>query len=280
MKNNASVPVLAATLVLVALSASIADNPQVLPVFVMYIGSLVFLLGSFLYRLRILKALKKVLKGRACTMRLAAAVTRYIERVQLQSSVVYFAKRADLCALNRAIQYIRWNEDSNHVRIVHVYDKEEDAPSELVHYCAILDVMYPTTKIDLVCVRGSFGGPKIEELSQSWGVPTNLMFVTCPTSAEAGKRLQDLRGVRIIMANSEEGYLLPRLDGEHQFGCNNGSFQTDLCCEPSEASQAKDWISCLVRSGTARRGCGTLQECLPQAVHSAEPSRSFGLGFF
>jgi len=273
MKNNASVPVIAALLVLVALSASIADNPQVLPVFVLYVGALILLLGSFLYRLRILKALNKVLKGRNCTVGLVAAVTRYIERVQLQSSVVYFAKNLDLCSLNRAMQYIRSNEDTNHVRIVHMYNEEEDAPLELVHYCSILDAMYPTTKIDLVFVLGSFGGAKIAQLSEKWGVPTNLMFVTCPTSAEAGKRLQDLRGVRIIMADSDEGYAVPHLGEQRPVG-GNGSFQTDVDWVHAKAAKAKEWISGLVHDGVARRGSASLQECLPQAAQSAEPSRS------
>jgi len=98
------------------------------------------------------------------------------------------------------------NEDANHCRVVHSYMDEEKIPRQLVHYAQILDATYPSIKLDVVFVKAPFGPSLIDFLSSKWGVPPNLMFITCPASEEAGKRIEDLRGVRVIMGHEEENY--------------------------------------------------------------------------
>merc|ERR1712008_366216 len=126
--------------------------------------------------------------------------------IQRESSVVYFSKTANVCRLNECIQYVIENEDANHCRVVHSYKDEEKIPRQLVNYAQILDATYPSIKLDVVFVKAAFGPSLIDFLSSEGGVPPNLMFITCPASEEAGKRIEDLRGVRVIMGHEEEAY--------------------------------------------------------------------------
>jgi len=209
LKNNLVIPALAAALVIVALVGSISSSAEVIPIFAMYLGILLLSIGFFLYRLRLLRRLQKVLRlGLCCPLRSCERlVSRLVDRVQQESSVVYFSKTANICRLNKAIQYIIQNEDTNLCRIVHVYDDESTIPAQLVPFCQMLDVIYPYVKVDVVFVKGTFGAPIIMHLSRRWGIPPSLMFITCPTSERAGRRLSDLRGVRIIMGHEDEAIL-------------------------------------------------------------------------
>jgi len=207
MKNNILIPAVASTLVLVAIGGSVASSAHVIPIFLSYLFAVASLVGIYMYRLKVLKLARKVLLlglCRGCPARYAASLGRMVQKIRKDSSVVYFSKTANLCRLNKAILYIIQNEDTNHCRVVHVYDEETSIPQWLVPFCQILDTIYLSVRIDVVFVQGSFGAPMITHLSCLWDVPTNLMFITCPTSNEAGRRLQDLRGVRVIMGHEEE----------------------------------------------------------------------------
>merc|ERR1719188_449076 len=136
--------------------------------------------------------------------RLIRRITDWRDSIKAEGSVVYFSKSANLCRLNKAIQYVLRNEDANRVRVVHIYNQEQDIPRQLVGFCQVLDAVYPKIRVDVVFVQGRFGGPMIQDLSAQWGVSPNLMFITCPTSERVGKRIQDLDGVRVIMSHEEE----------------------------------------------------------------------------
>merc|ERR1712137_1346186 len=57
--------------------------------------------------------------------------------------VIYFAKTDDPAVLNKAILYIRDNEQSNYIDIVHVYNIEQGPAPRLAEYVALLDKVYP-----------------------------------------------------------------------------------------------------------------------------------------
>jgi len=130
-----------------------------------------------------------------------------ITDIRAESSVVFFAKTANISRLNKAIQYVRDNEDANHCRVVHVYEDESSIPTRLLQCCHILDTIYPSIRIDVVLVKGTFGPSTIMKLHSEWEVPPNLMFMTCPTSEQVGKRIQDLHGVRVIMSHEEDNLI-------------------------------------------------------------------------
>ena len=204
MRTNPLIPFLAAALVFLALYGALISHREVIPVFLSFWMTLAFVVALFGARLKLLKGVEKLLGLPLCVPRIAAAISRLVTRVQQESSVVYFTKSGNLCRLNKALLYVKRNEDTNHCRIVHLWEDASSVPRHLVHMGQILDAMYPSVRIDTVFVKGKFGPAVIDQLSREWNVPTNLMFITCPTSTDAGKRLKDLHGVRVIMSHEDE----------------------------------------------------------------------------
>jgi len=208
MKNNVCIPITAFILVVIALGNALFSNADVMPFLFTYLFILNMLMLLFLYRLKLLGVIEVMLARPECRCfsGILRRVIAYKHEIQRESSVVYFSKTANVCRLNECIQYVIENEDANHCRVVHSYKDEEKIPRQLVNYAQILDATYPSIKLDVVFVKAAFGPSLIDFLSSEWGVPPNLMFITCPASEEAGKRIEDLRGVRVIMGHEEEAY--------------------------------------------------------------------------
>ena len=88
--------------------------------------------------------------------------------------------------------------DAGLIKLVHLYDRIENIPSEFESNYRILDEMYPSVTIELVFVQAQFNPTSVTAVSKKLGVPTSLCFIQCP-GANFGWGLGDLRGVRIIM---------------------------------------------------------------------------------
>ncbi|KAJ8537406.1 hypothetical protein ON010_g13192 [Phytophthora cinnamomi] len=115
--------------------------------------------------------------------------------------IVFFCKTPDLTILNKAIIYVRRNEQTLNLRIVHVFaDEEEDGPvyNEFREMAALFDSMYPKIRVDFVSVHGEFGPAMIEWLSRKMNVPRNMMFITQPDFLSAER--VSTAGVRVITA--------------------------------------------------------------------------------
>ena len=94
--------------------------------------------------------------------------------------VIFFVDSGSLSSLNKAILHCRAKEETQHVRLVHVYDTQEQIPPALLHNVAVLDEQYPRNKVDLLQVQGHFGPEMVAYLSEQLGVPRNRMFMECP----------------------------------------------------------------------------------------------------
>ncbi|KAH7470773.1 uncharacterized protein KRP23_10060 [Phytophthora ramorum] len=115
--------------------------------------------------------------------------------------IVFFCKRPDLTIINKVITYVRRNEQTHTLRIVHVFsDEETDAPvlKAFRNLAALFDSMYPKIRIDFVSVQGEFKPATIEWLSKKMDVPCNMMFITQPDMVSA-ERVSSV-GVRVITA--------------------------------------------------------------------------------
>eukprot|EP00644_Phytophthora_capsici_P013307 jgi/Phyca11/525935/estExt2_fgenesh1_pm.C_PHYCAscaffold_50277 len=115
--------------------------------------------------------------------------------------IVFFCKVPDLTIINKAIIYVRRNEQTHTLRIVHVFADEEEAAPTLTAFremAALFDSMYPKIRVDFVSVHGEFGPSMIEWLSRSMNVPRNMMFITQPDILSAER--VSTAGVRVITA--------------------------------------------------------------------------------
>ncbi len=124
-------------------------------------------------------------------------VVDHIDRIN-SITVVYFTKGDDLANLNRAALYVLENEQTRWLKVVHVFENEEEIPSTLAKHLKTIDHMYPNLKIDFVAVRGSFGPDLIDSLSRHLEVPKNYMFIGTPGD-RFPHEIEALGGVRLIL---------------------------------------------------------------------------------
>jgi len=128
---------------------------------------------------------------------LRSKVAHAIERINSRT-VIFFSKGDELANLNQAALYVMKNEQTNWLKVVHVYRTEDEIPKELSHHLKTIDRMYPALKIDFVAVQGVFCPELIERLSARLGVPKNYMFIGTPGD-RFPHEIETLGGVRLIL---------------------------------------------------------------------------------
>lgn len=113
-------------------------------------------------------------------------------------AVVFFTRGDDAANLNRVMLYVRHNETTNRILLVHVYENKKDIPDNLRLDIAFLDKVYPEIKMDLVLRNGIFGPEMVDQLSQELNVPKNYMFIGHP-GKKFPHNIAELGGVRLII---------------------------------------------------------------------------------
>jgi hypothetical protein len=129
--------------------------------------------------------------------RASAAIIQKINEIN-SHGIVFFTKGDNRRTLNEAMLYVRNNELTKRLRVVHVYDRVENIPAHLGHDLAFLDEVYEEIEVEFVTVQGKFGPEMIERLSREWGIAKNYMFIGSP-SGKLPYRLSELGGVRLII---------------------------------------------------------------------------------
>jgi amino acid transporter len=194
--------VLAFLAVLMGLAGNVRLNPRNVQVFAVYFAVAASAVGIMLVRREILRILfrvsgKIVERVQSMNERVRTYVVTKLEEIN-SIGVVYFTKGDDLATLNRAALYVLANEETNRMRVVHVFQKEEEIPAHLAEQMATIDRIYPNLRIDFVAVKGTFGPGIIETLSRRFRVPKNLMFIGTPGD-HFPHQIAELGGVRVIL---------------------------------------------------------------------------------
>jgi amino acid transporter len=193
---------LALIAVLLGLLGNILLDPQSVRVFAEYYAIVAGVVVLMFMRLQLLKLALFI--SRAVVERIELA-NEWFRRSVLVSidlinsmTVVYFTKGDDLANLNRAALYVLENEQTKWLKVVHVFEREEDIPPDLAAHLQTIDRMYPNLKIDFLAVRGTFGPELIDRLSHRLNVPKNYMFIGTPGD-RFPHEIEDLGGVRLIL---------------------------------------------------------------------------------
>ena len=191
----------ALVLVFVALAGVLARDTSVLLIWFAYLVAVGSFLAVMFFRVQTLKVVYHSLHSLNASLGfsdgpLLDAVAASIKSISSQA-VGFFVKGGQLSVLNKAVLYVRQNEDCAHIRVIHVYEHEARIPRRLRRNVALLDEAYPKVKIDLILVKGSFGPHIIEYLAQQLDIPRNLFFITSPKE-DFSHKLESLGGVRLI----------------------------------------------------------------------------------
>ncbi|MDC6389287.1 APC family permease [Maribacter sp. PR1] len=192
---------LAVSATVAAIIGNIILNPEYLGIFLEYLLPTLlvvffmlkrtFVLRSFLYLIRYLFPKSGFLSG------LQERIQLLIHKINGQQ-FVYFTNHDDVATLNKIMIYIKENEATRKLKIVSVLDKGVQVIKNLKNDIQVLNRAYPSIEIEFIEVEGVFGPEKITELSKTWSIPTNFMFIGSPGD-KFPYRLEELGEVRLII---------------------------------------------------------------------------------
>jgi amino acid transporter len=120
--------------VVAAFIANAIFNTAVLLYFVIYFGGTMFLFMLMFWRIRILKIVLYFCKILTKRPTIHNALERKIQELN-SSKVIFFCRDDNIALVNKALLYIRDNEQTNWVIIVHVYKRKEDIAPKLEENC-------------------------------------------------------------------------------------------------------------------------------------------------
>jgi amino acid transporter len=158
-----------------------------LPYFLIAMGFIFIMLNRIVILRAILRLIKKV----------DNYVITTINSI-ISQEFVFFTKGDNLANLNKVMMYIRDNEHTRKIKIVHVLRAGEKPAKNLKRDIEFLDREYPDIEIEFIEIEGKFGPKLIQELSKKWGIPVNFMFIGSPGDHFPYK-IEELGGVRLIM---------------------------------------------------------------------------------
>ncbi len=188
--------------VLVGLVGNVLLDPFNVEVFAGYFIAVAASVGIMFLRIPILRGLLMAFSSvvdtvQALSDRVNNSIFSLMHRIN-EKPMVYFTKSDDPAELNRAALYVLQNEQTNLLKVVHVYEDENKIPPRLGEHLHTIDRLYPELRIDFVAVKGTFGPALIDALSHYFEVPKNQMFIGTPGNTFP-HRVENLGGVRLIL---------------------------------------------------------------------------------
>ena len=188
--------------VIAGLVGNVVMNPDYFRVFLQYFVPAMLIISVMLGRIAILTVCLFVVRGvsvhiRAIMDRISRGIAGKIDDINSQQ-MVFFTRGEGIANLNRAMLYVSRNEHTNRIKFVTVVTDPKEVPKKLTQEIKFLDEAYPEIDIEFVTIEGRFGPEIIQELSEEWNIPTNLMFI----GSHGGRFRYDqamLGGVRLII---------------------------------------------------------------------------------
>ncbi|PPR03413.1 hypothetical protein CVT24_012708, partial [Panaeolus cyanescens] len=166
-------------------AGNIAINPQTAAYFSAYFFGIVFLFLATQNKIHLLRCIYWIydqypaLHDWSLTKAWGTKLIDVMKKLKRQP-VCILAKTDEINNLFHMILYVRRNEETSYLKIVHFYDAEGGIPSELEANAKILDEAFPEITIDLLLVDGQFNPTNVGALSHHLNISPSLMFMSCP----------------------------------------------------------------------------------------------------
>ncbi|MEL0455684.1 APC family permease [Flavobacteriaceae bacterium SZ-1-7] len=198
---------IAITGVIIALLGNITmepkdGQPSNLTVFLDYFIPFLLFIIFMLNRTAVLKLLLRFIHYvfdplRKLVLNFDRKVISLINEINAQE-FVYFTKGDNIAALNKVMLYVKKNEHTKRIKIVHIHEKGKEVPKNLETEVDFLDREYPEIKLELIIQEGEFNPELIRTLSEKWRIPINFMFIGSPGDKFSYK-VEELGGVRLVI---------------------------------------------------------------------------------
>ncbi|KAI8088022.1 amino acid permease-domain-containing protein [Gilbertella persicaria] len=191
-------------LLLASLIGNIVIDPHIAEYFVIYFAVVLIVVLAMLKRCWLWKLcywlfdqMDFMHRYPRISVNIESFIQRRIKKIR-KNPIVFFLQTDEPHVMNKALQYIKKNEDTGHVKFIHLYRHLNDIPENLETHHRMLDEMYPKIQIDLIFIQGEFTPATVDAISRQISIPKAQMFMACP-----GKNLNysfgDFGGARIIM---------------------------------------------------------------------------------
>lgn len=208
--------ILGVGMVLTTFLGNLLGDPTVLTYFSLYflsVLSLVYLMFERTFLLRIcLYCLQRLCPSRqrrhkedlseheTAALRTGArggkTIARFIQEIN-GPPIFFFCKAPNLSTINKAILYVRTNEQTQKLYIVHCHEKGTAVPEGFEETVALFDHIYLKIQMNFISVEGHFGPALVEWVSRQYQQPKNLMFIKQPNH-DFAHTIASLGGVRVI----------------------------------------------------------------------------------
>ncbi|KAF1324555.1 Transmembrane protein, partial [Globisporangium splendens] len=123
-------------------------------------------------------------------------IARFIQEIN-EPAVFFFCKHPNLSIINKAILYVRTNEQTHTMYVVHCHEKGEVVPEGFEETVALFDHIYLKIKMNFLSVEGHFGPAMVEWISRKYQQPKNMMFIKQPNH-DFAHTIASLGGARVI----------------------------------------------------------------------------------
>jgi amino acid transporter len=193
---------IAMSAVVIGLVGNAMIDSSYLITFLEYFVPAMLVIVIMLQRIILLKAFLSVVRSITAAIvapmsRLAQRVRNKIDEINAQQ-IVFFTRGDNIANLNNALLYVKQNEHTNRLKIVTVTNEAVSVPNKLAEELNFLDLAYPEIDVEFVQIEGHFSPELIQELSDKWRIPKNLMFIGSP-GGRLPYDLGQLGGVRLII---------------------------------------------------------------------------------
>lgn len=198
---------LAIIAVIIALIGNITMDPKgdkpsnlvvFLDYFIPFMAFIIFMLNRTFVLGLILKFIHYIFDPlRKFVLRTDKNILSYINEINKQE-FVFFTKGDNIATLNKVMLYIKKNEHTKKIKIVHVLKEGDEVPENLPMEIDFLNKEYPEIKVEFVIENGEFTPELIQALSKKWDIPINFMFIGSP-SDKFEYKVEELGGVRLII---------------------------------------------------------------------------------
>lgn len=190
---------------------NIIKDDSIVAYFAIYFVIFLSLSMVMFVRVRVMRIAINLMKNtRCCKGSCGNRVKAYVKELNSQT-VVFFTKNGVLSVLNKAVTYVRDNELTDNVIIVHLYSADEGNPmgteprdivlrdklQRIRTNVRILDRLYPKSTISLLLVQGEFNAEAVAKISAKLSIPRNFFFIASP-AANFSVKLASLGGCRLI----------------------------------------------------------------------------------
>ena len=182
------------------------EAPSNVRIFLTYFIPAIILISVLLNRVSILRVSLNVViyifkYFKDWFLKIIARLNNLINAINVQQ-FVYFAKRDNIAVLNKVMLYIKNNESTKNLKIVHVVDPSKKDETVFIKdfkkVVEIIDEEYPEIEVTGEIVEGVFGPALIKKLCKQWQIPINFMFIASPGD-HFPYRVEELGGVRLII---------------------------------------------------------------------------------